>query len=115
MSAAEAPLAAHYTFRVSWSSDDGEYVATCIEFPSLSWLAPARDEALAGLEDLIAAVVAEMHENEEPVPTALAERSYSGKFNLRVGQALHQELSIQAAEDGLSLNQYVVRRLSAAG
>ncbi len=29
----------HYTYRVSWSAADGEFVATCAELPSLSWLA----------------------------------------------------------------------------
>lgn len=41
-------------------------------------------------------------------------RSYSGKFNLRVGESLHRELAMQAAEDGMSLNQYVLRKLRAA-
>lgn len=30
----------HYIYRVSWSSEDREFVATVIEFRSLSWLAP---------------------------------------------------------------------------
>lgn len=115
MRTAEAPEVAHYTYRVSWSADDGEYVATCAEFPSLSWLAPARRDALEGLEALLVSVVADMLKQGEPVPAPLAERAYSGKFNLRVGEALHQELAIRAAEDGLSLNQYVVRKLTAAG
>lgn len=25
----------HYTYRLSWSPEDGGYVATCAEFPSL--------------------------------------------------------------------------------
>ena len=28
----------HYTYQVSWSPEDGEYVGTVAEFPSLSWL-----------------------------------------------------------------------------
>jgi len=28
-----------YTYRVTWSSEDNEYVGSCAEFPSLSWLA----------------------------------------------------------------------------
>jgi len=28
-----------YTYRVTWSEDDNEYVGLCSEFPSLSWLA----------------------------------------------------------------------------
>ncbi len=31
------PDATHYTYRVSWSAEDGEHVATVAEFPSLSW------------------------------------------------------------------------------
>ena len=27
----------HYTYRVRWSSEDGEYVGTVAELPSLSW------------------------------------------------------------------------------
>ena len=34
------PDATHYTYRVTWSVEDGEHVATVAEFPSLSWLAP---------------------------------------------------------------------------
>ena len=32
------PDATHYTYRVAWSVEDGEQIATVAEFPSLSWL-----------------------------------------------------------------------------
>ena len=35
----------HYTYRVTWSPEDGEHVGLCVEFPSLSWLATAPEEA----------------------------------------------------------------------
>ncbi len=38
----------HYTYRVTWSAEDEEFVGLCAEFPSLSWLAGSRDEALGG-------------------------------------------------------------------
>ncbi len=71
-------------------------------------------EALQGLQELLRDVIEDMQEQGERVPLPFAERSYSGKFNLRVGESLHRELAIQAAEDGLSLNQYVLRKLRAA-
>ncbi|MFC0005007.1 type II toxin-antitoxin system HicB family antitoxin [Micromonospora siamensis] len=108
------PEITHYTYRVTWSADDQEFVATCAEFPSLSWLAPSQIEALKGLEDMLQQVIADMEEQGEQVPLPFAERSYSGKFNLRVGESLHRELAMQAAEDGMSLNQYVLRKLRAA-
>jgi predicted HicB family RNase H-like nuclease len=48
------------------------------------------------------------------VPVPFAERGYSGRFNLRVGEDLHRELAVHAAEDGMSLNQYVLWKLAAA-
>ena len=39
----------HYTYRVTWSSDDNEHVGLCDEFPSLSWLAPYPEKALSGI------------------------------------------------------------------
>ena len=103
-----------YTYRVTWSVDDDQYVATCVELPSLCWLADTQDAALGGLRDLVAEVVQDLTDTGEPVPEPLSSRSYSGKFNLRVGEQLHRRLAIEAAEERLSLNQYVVRRLSDA-
>jgi len=105
----------HYTYRVTWSTEDQEFVATCLEFPSLSWLAASQIEALTGLEKLIAEATQDMRAHGEPVPHPLSERSYSGKFNLRVGEALHRRLALEAAEEHLSINQLIVRRLNAAG
>lgn len=104
----------HYTYRVAWSPEDGEFVATCLEVPSLSWLASTQQEALTGLLDLVTEVVADLARQGETVPKPLSERSYSGKFNLRVGEQLHRRLAMQAAEEHLSLNQLVVRALTNA-
>jgi predicted HicB family RNase H-like nuclease len=108
------PEITHYTYRVTWSAEDHEFVATCVEFPSLTWLASSQIEALQGLQEMLREVIADMEEQGEPVPQPFADRQYSGKFNLRVGESLHRELAIQAAEDGMSLNQYVLRKLRAA-
>src|SRR5450830_1095471 len=39
----------HYTYRVTWSPEDGEHVGLCAEFPSLSWLAKTPEAALKGI------------------------------------------------------------------
>lgn len=103
---------AHYTYRVTWSADDSEYVATCLELPSLSWLSGTRGEAIDGLEQLVADVVEDMASNGEAVPEPLSERKFSGTFNVRIGEHLHRDLVMHAAEEHLSLNQYVVRKLA---
>lgn len=106
------PDVSHYTYRVSWSAEDEEFVATCLEFPSLSWLAASQVEALEGLEDLLRDTLTDMEEQEEEIPAPFSERRYSGKFNVRVGERLHRDLATQAAEENMSLNQYVVKKLA---
>lgn len=104
----------HYTYRVTWSGDDGEFVATCLEFPSLSWLAATQLGALQGLEAVIRDVLADMASAGETIPVPFSERIYSGTFNVRIGTSLHRDLAVHAAEDGMSLNQYVVKKLAAS-
>ena len=47
------PSANSYRFTAHWSQDDQEWVGRCDAFPSLSWLASERDEALSGIKDLV--------------------------------------------------------------
>ena len=105
---------ARYTYRLTWSADDEEFVGTCLEMPSLSWFAATPEDALAGLRALIDEVVSDMAQSGEQVPEPLSMRHYSGKFQLRVGEDLHRKLAIAAAENHSSLNQYVVKKLAAA-
>jgi predicted RNase H-like HicB family nuclease len=58
----------HYTYRITWSEEDGEYVGLCTEYPSLSHLAPSRGEALEGISTLVSDVAAELTTNGESVP-----------------------------------------------
>lgn len=102
----------HYTYRVSWSPEDREYVATVIEFRSLSWLAPDPAAALLGLRDLVAQVVDELETSGQPVPEPLAEREFSGEFRLRIPPALHRALAMEAAEQGVSLNRLVSAKVA---
>ena len=101
-----------YTYRVTWSPEDGEHVGLCLEFPSLSWLAASPEAALRGIRKVVAEVIDDMQTSGETIPEPLAEKTYSGKFQTRVPPEVHRELSIKAAEEGVSLNRLVSARLS---
>ncbi|EJF84677.1 hypothetical protein MCU_00255 [Bartonella elizabethae Re6043vi] len=101
----------HYTYRVLWSQEDGEYIGLCAEFPSLSWLASKAEKALKGIMDLVSEVVEDMQHNGEEVPVPLSYIKYTGKFQLRIPPELHRKLAIQAAENGISLNRYISSKL----
>jgi len=102
----------HYTYRITWSADDKEFVGLVTEFPSLSWLAASQIDALTGIRELVITVVAEMEYAGEPAPEPFADRRYSGEFKLRIPPELHRALAIRAAEENVSLNRLVSSRLT---
>ncbi|MEW6354062.1 MAG: toxin-antitoxin system HicB family antitoxin [Pseudomonadota bacterium] len=102
----------HYTYRVTWSPEDGEHVGLCAEFPSLSWLAPTPEKALAGIRRVVAEAVADMQAHGEPIPQPLAEKHYSGEFRVRIPPEVHRALATQAAEQGVSLNRLASAKLA---
>ncbi len=102
----------HYTYRVTWSEEDGEFVGLCAEFPSLSHLAATRTAALEGIADLVRDVVADMAASGEAIPEPIADKNFSGKFQVRIPPEQHRLLVMKAAEAGVSLNRYVSAKLS---
>lgn len=100
-----------YTYRVTWSEEDNEYVGLCAEFPSLSWLAATPEAALEGIRRVVADVVADLKANGEPVPDPITIRNYSGKFMVRIPPELHRRLALEAAEAGISLNRLASAKL----
>jgi predicted HicB family RNase H-like nuclease len=102
----------HYTYRVTWSEEDGEYVGLCAEFPSLSWLAANPEGALRGIRSVVAEVVADMEKSKEPLPKPLSTRRFSGKFVVRVPPEVHRTLALEAAEAGVSINRLATVKLT---
>ena len=101
-----------YTYRITWSAEDGENVGLCAEFPSLSWLAPSPEKALSGIKRLVREVVSDMQAAGETPPEPLADKAYSGRFLVRVPPETHRALAMRAAEEGVSLNRLVSVRLA---
>ncbi|MBE9231788.1 MAG: hypothetical protein RLZZ29_1678 [Cyanobacteriota bacterium] len=101
----------HYTYKITWSSEDQEFVGLCAEFPSLSYLHENRNLALEGITNLVKDIVLDMQANGEEIPEPIAEKTYSGKFQVRITPELHRKLAIEAAEENVSLNRYVNYKL----
>jgi predicted HicB family RNase H-like nuclease len=102
----------HYTYRITWSDEDREYVGLCAEFPSLSWLDSTPEAALRGIRSVVSETLADMQSTGEPSPEPLASRHFSGKFLVRVPPDAHRRLALEAAEAGVSLNRLAADKLS---
>lgn len=102
-----------YTYRVMWSEEDQEYIGLCTEFPALSWLATSQGDALSGITKLVADVLKDLIKRKELVPEPLSLREFKGKIALRVPPEQHRELAMEAAEQGVSLNRLISKKLGA--
>ena len=101
-----------YTYRVTLSEEDQEYVGLCVEFPSISWLDKSQEKTLVGIRKLVTNTVTDLKRSGEPVPQPISARPYSGKFVVRVPPEVHRALALRAAEAGVSLNRLVSSKLS---
>jgi len=104
----------HYTYRVTWSEEDQEFVGLCAEFPSLSWLDKDQDQAFKGIRELVKEVISDMGKNGEKIPEPIAKKEYSGKFQVRIPKSVHRDLAIKAAEENISLNRLVNYKLTSS-
>ncbi|ABW31908.1 type II toxin-antitoxin system HicB family antitoxin [Acaryochloris marina] len=107
--------AKYYTYRVIWSQEDEEFVGLCAEFPSLSWLDEDQQSAFAGIVELVKDCIEDLVAQDEPIPTPLSKKQYSGKFMVRIPPEQHRQLAIQAAEQGISLNRLASSKLVSGG
>jgi len=107
-----APEVDTFTYRVTWSEKDDEFIGLCAEFPSLSWLDLSPEAALKGIRSIVAECNSDMAAGGESIPAPIATRQYSGKFMVRVLPEVHRHLAIEAAESGVSLNRIASAKLA---
>ena len=101
-----------YTYRIEWSEEDHCHIAKCLEFPSLAAHGETTEEALREIKFVVEESVKWMREEGEPVPNPLGIKKFKGNLTLRIPPEKHRELAIRCAEEGVSLNQFILSRLS---
>lgn len=78
--------------------------------PWLTCWALSLQEATAAVEHAVDEYLAERTADGDEVPALLTERQHSGKFMVRTSPALHAGLVIEAAEQRVSMNHWVVAK-----
>jgi len=102
-----------YRMRIYPIETNANTIEWAAEFPDLPGCVGAGDtaeEAVAMAMDAKKAWIGTaMEEGREiPKPKNIDEDNFSGKFTLRLPKTLHKELTLQAEEEGVSLNQYLL-------
>jgi predicted RNase H-like HicB family nuclease len=101
-----------YTLRLAWSEEDGGYIATCSEIPTLSAFGASAQRALSELQEAITGAIEILEGRNSPVPAARPLPRYSGQLRVRLPKSLHEGLATRAEEEDVSLNTLIVSYLS---
>jgi predicted RNase H-like HicB family nuclease len=100
-----------YTFRIAWSEEDVCHIARCLEFPSLAAHGATIEDAFREIEHAVAQSIKWLLEDGEPVPEPLGLKKFRGNLTLRVPAEKHRELAMRSAEEGVSVNQFILSKL----
>jgi len=101
-----------YTYRVEWSEEDNLHIARCLEFPSLAAHGSTVEAALREIEKVVEESIKWMKEENEEIPEPFGLKKYKGNLTLRVPTEVHRRLAIKSAEEGVSVNKYILSKIS---
>lgn len=95
------------------NDESGTYFyATVLEFDGCQSTGETYIEAYKNILEAMEGWIEAKLENGFPVPTPMETEKFSGKFVVRLPKSLHKKLSLEAAKEGVSLNQYALYKLS---
>lgn len=103
-----------YNFITSYMEDEtGKYYyGRVLELDGCQSTADTIDELYNNLYEAMEGWIETKLENGFEVPVPVGAEGYSGRFNVRIPKSLHQRLVIEAEKEGVSLNQYILYKLS---
>ena len=88
------------------------YSARVLEFDGCMGTGETYDEAYNDVLEAMEGWIETKLENGFSVPLPMESDKFSGRFVIRIPKSLHQELTIKAAQEGVSLNQYALYKLA---
>ena len=88
------------------------HIARCLEFPSLVAHGSTVEGALKEIEKVVEEAIVWMQEENEEIPQPFGLKKYKGNLTLRVPAEVHRQLALKSAEEGVSINQYILSKIS---
>ena len=101
-----------YSIRLAWSDEDQGYIATIPEVQGLSAFGETPEQAVSEAKVAAQGFLEIYEEDGVPAPEPKKIHQHSGQIRLRIPKELHGELAAEASAQGVSLNTYMVSRLS---
>jgi predicted RNase H-like HicB family nuclease len=103
-----------YNIIIRHTLDEGGsyYLATVLEFEGCMSDGASYQEAFENIQEAMTGWIETKLAKGFPIPPPVGDEKYSGKFMVRLPKTLHARLAIEAEKEKVSLNQYVLYKLS---
>lgn len=88
------------------------YAARVLEFDGCIATGDSLQDTHEAIYEVLEGFIEDMMENEEEIPEPIGDEQFSGNLRVRMPKSLHRELSQAAKLEGVSLNQYLINKLS---
>ena len=93
--------------------ESGEYYyAKVLELDGCQSTGETFEEAYKNLKEAMKGWIETKLKNNFDIPLPVGYEDFSGKFIVRIPKSLHYKLAVEAKQEGVSLNQYALYKLS---
>lgn len=103
-----------FAYRIQWSEEDELYLCRCLEFPGLIAHGKSQEQALKECKSAVRGAIKMLNDSGENIPEALSTKTFPKSYPLRLPEDVRRELETEAAENSLSLNQLITKKLKGA-
>jgi predicted RNase H-like HicB family nuclease len=104
-----------HSIAVKWSDEDKGFIAFVPELEGLSAFGETQDDAVKELLIAAEGYMETLKESGHEIPVPHKMISHSGQLRLRMPKWLHAKLAMEAENEGVSLNMYLVSLLATRG
>ena len=88
------------------------YYSRVLELDGCQSTGDTFEEAYENIKDAMKGWIETKLEAGLQVPLPIGYENFSGKFVIRVPKSLHYKLAVEAKQEGVSLNQYAIYKLT---
>ena len=88
------------------------YYARVLELDGCQSTGETFEEAYSNIKEAMEGWIEAKLEGGFKIPLPVGYEDFSGKFVVRIPKALHYKLTVEAEQEGVSLNQYALYKLS---
>lgn len=103
-----------YNFIIQPVNDESGFYfyARVLELDGCQSTGETFEEAYENIKEAMEGWIEAKIENGFEIPLPVGYNDFSGKFIVRIPKSLHYKLSVEAEQEGVSLNQYALYKLS---